>query len=129
MIKVFNIDIYRHSVILLYQENKDNVEKYIKHHYKSIDSKRIDILKNYIDDVDCERCGGVEYNINNLSFIILKEDRFNDVTHECFHAVNSILQDCGVELTECGEAYAYLMGYVSSLVFTEIDKFYKSKNA
>ena len=44
-----------------------------------------------------------------------------DIAHEVFHACNCILKSRGFELTDMGESYAYLIGFVTNKVYEILD--------
>ena len=98
---------------LLYEDNK---HKFNKEEYDGI-----------VKDLENNSYAGFVSCINDNSyFLCIKEEFIKNyyiVIHELFHLTNHILWDRGVDLDKSGEAYAYLIGWLSEQYFNIIDNY------
>jgi hypothetical protein len=122
IIEVLDIPIYNTNVLLflggniedfefLYENNKT---KFTKEEYNCI-----------INDLQKDGYAGFVSCINDFSyFLCVKENYIKDysiVIHEIFHLTNHILWDRDVDIDKKGEAYAYLIGWLSKQYFNIIE--------
>lgn len=89
----------------------------IEEHLKEIDTQLLTLIKKeYFNNPGytfCTSAGDI--------VILLRNDYVKNVsiiTHECFHAVEFIMDIIGCPLNEnSSEPYAYLLGYLTDLIF------------
>lgn len=128
IIEILNVPIYNTSICCFIGGNKedfellyeDNKNKFNKEEYDSIVKDLED--KSYAGFVSCIN--------DNSYFLYIKEEYIKNyyiVIHEIFHLTNHILWDRCVDLDKSGEAYAYLIGWLSEQYFNIIDNYEKEE--
>ena len=71
-------------------------------------------------------CHSVEENIHAI--VLAGDANIETISHECFHAVMTVLQLNGVRYSQKSEeAFAYVLGYLTEQVYN-IKKEYESNN-
>lgn len=120
MTKELRIGIYNISVIFLLDVTKRDIDLfYYDNNTLLTDDERNILLK----DLDDEQINGLTMYTDSGNVIVwLREkDNINNVVHEIFHVVNIIMSSRGIKLTDEGEPYAYLMGWITQQYYDWID--------
>jgi hypothetical protein len=110
------IDIYRGGCWLLWPSNREQAEEWYNNKFKHTERQEFISL----DEADAVSILGT------TNVIVLTEWHFNpewisNLTHECVHVANHILEVRGVkEEKGCDEAQAYLVGFLVSRFLTAL---------
>lgn len=118
-----DIPIYRSHVLFLVESTVEEFKDVYDKNADMFDDGDYKSLTADIEDVG--KCNGFVITAKNgLDYVayIRYKDEVGDVAHELFHVVNKMLYSRGVALDENGEAWAYLISYLT-------DEFYNGLKA
>ena len=120
MIKIVNIPIYKTTVVLVTETSEEEWTEFYKLYSDKItEDDNLCILKDirYPDS-----CNGSTITLDKGDYVVFvrNKDREGDVAHEIFHAANKILCSRGVHHESDGEAWAYLIGYITEEYYSMI---------
>lgn len=122
IIEILNIPIYNTSVCCFIGGTKEDFELLYKDNKNKFNKEEYDCI---IKDLENNSYAGFVSCINDCSyFLCIKEEyikNYNVVIHELFHLTNHILWDRDVDIDKKGEAYAYLIGWLSEQYFNIVD--------
>lgn len=114
MIEIVDIPLYKCSVVFLIESTIEEWKEFFDKQYKE---------KRLQSSNDSDVRGEFELNtpgfvfttgLNDYICYISNVNNAGLVAHELFHVANAALQDKGVELDLKGEAYAYLIEYLTN---------------
>jgi len=112
MITKADVPVYNCSVLFLIEPTEKEWTTFCK-------KKRIqdDTRDDFLQDIKNENVGGS--TSRDLNPIVYIRDRHmcDNIAHVIFHAAHRILHDRGVALDNDGEAYAYLVGYLTKMFY------------
>lgn len=125
MIKEINVPIYNCTVYLLASPTKKEISKWVNSvkELNFLDKDDVRDLYKWLSDPEKGALGqtmsadGIYY----IACVRYKND-YDTMAHEIFHVADKILSERGVEKGEQGEAYAYLIGYITGKVYGQNEK-------
>ena len=121
MIKILDIPIYKTTVVLMVESKPREWEEFYG------------LYKDLITESDYD---GVLWDIQNhtgndgftalldrgdYAVYVRHKDGHGDIAHEIFHVANKILCSRGVYHESDGEAWAYLIGYITEQFYKMLD--------
>lgn len=113
MIKIVYIPIYKTTVVMITETTEDEWLEF----YKLYDDKITDDDNKYIlkDINNPDACNGSTLVLDkgDYAIFIRHKDYEGDVAHEIYHVANKILCSRGVTHDADGEAWAYLIGWLT----------------
>lgn len=118
MIDILNIPLYKTTIVMIVESTPEEWENFY-HLYE--DKLTEDDYKCILKDIeDPSICDGatIVFDKGDYGVFIRHKDRVGDIAHEIFHVANKILCSRGVYHESDGEAWAYLIGYIT-------EEFYK----
>jgi hypothetical protein len=122
MIKQIDIPIYDAVVVVFLSPTAKQVNAWSKPMIESdiMDDEDLAELLSWVkgDTPDA----GFTQSYKHANYAIYVREGLDDhdtVAHEVFHCVNRILKDRGVEMSGEGEAYAYLIGYLTGKIYNQ----------
>lgn len=122
IIEILNIPIYNTSVCCLIGGVVKDFEILYEDNKNMFNNETYNAIKEDIGNEDF--AGFVSCIKNNSYFLFIREKYINDiyiVIHEIFHLTNHILWDRDVDIDKKGEAYAYLIGWLSEQYFNIVN--------
>ncbi len=125
VVKVIVVDVYQTSVCYCIGINEKELKE-LKDNSSNKFNDEIynDCLKDITDKDSCDGFAATMLDGTQLMYIRKGfEKDWRIISHEIFHVANKILCDRGVTHDESGEAWAYLIGYLSD----EYNKIIKGK--
>ena len=130
MIENINIDIYLNCVVIAAGIDEKEFDRLYYDNVTKITDEEYKIIRK--DIADKNSCKGltVQLDCGNVFVFIRKGQERKDLTvaHEIFHAVHNVLKRAGVVLDVDGEAYAYLIGWLTNEYYCRLDD-YENGNA
>ena len=126
MIKILDLPIYHTTVVMMAESSPREWEEFY-HLYedKLTESDFKDMLYDIQNKYTCNgftRC----LDKGDYAFYIRYKEYYGDIAHEIFHVANKILCKCGVFHEADGEAWAYLIGYITEQFYDMLEG--KSEN-
>lgn len=121
MIKIIDVDILYTTIVVALEPTLDEWNAF-KKKYKAYITN--DDEKCFLDDFNNNKgCNGSTIQLDRGDYMIFVRyaKEHGDIAHEVFHACNCILKSRGFELTDTGESYAYLIGFVTNKVYEILD--------
>lgn len=117
------LSIYPQKIFVVFGEFNKQLTKLLLNTKHPSDQKHIDqIIKSFNDD---DKYAAITLLLDNGNIIIHFKDCEKDclyeyIPHEALHAVNDILKYIGMGKlsNSTGEAYCYLLGYITKEIFT-----------
>jgi hypothetical protein len=116
MIFTVNYTVYPFDLMIFVNEPYKNIKKTLK--------KRLPIdfeTKKRIKELKGEFEARTVMFPGRQTCIVFKSTKHNVIVHEVFHAVEFLFRSIDIPLTlESGEAYAYLIGYITDEIYKKI---------
>ena len=113
MVIAVDVDMYHASVVFMVESD---IHEFNMLYYDNVSKITDEEYKCMLNDIEnpC-LCNGFTIALDSGAIIVYLRhaDYEEDVAHEIFHAANRILCKRGFELDESGEAWAYLVGYLT----------------
>ena len=113
MIQIVNVPIYKTTVVMIAETSEEEWLEF----YKLYDDKITEDDSKYIlkDINNPDTCNGATFILDKGDYVIFirHKDYEGDVAHEIFHVANKILCSRGVFHEADGEAWAYLIGWLT----------------
>lgn len=114
MIEIVDIPLYKCSVVFLIESTVEEWKEFFDKQYKEgrLQSSNDSGVR---EELEAKTPGFVlATGLNDYICYISNANNAGLVVHELFHVTNAVLQDKGVELGLKGEAYAYLIEYLTN---------------
>ena len=122
MIKIVDVLLYRCSVVFLIESTLEEWKTFFDEQYKDNklqSSNDADVREMFEDNTS----GFViSTGLNDYICYISNSENAGLVAHEIFHAANAVLQGRGVTLDSSGEAYAYMIEYLTNEFYNIINE-------
>lgn len=126
MINVVDVDMYHVSVTFLIESD---IHEFNMLYYDNASKITDEEYRYMLEDIkNPERCNGFTIALDSGAIMVFIRHAYleEDVAHEIFHAANRILYKRGFELDEGGEAWAYLIGYLTRKYYESIEEYNKN---
>lgn len=121
MIKIVDIHLYKCSVIFLIETTLDEWKTFFDEQYKKgnlISNNDVDVR----EELEAKTPGFVfSTGLNDYICYINDANCAGLVAHEIFHVANAMLQDKGLIMDANGEAWAYLIEFLTVKFYDIID--------
>lgn len=121
MIKILELPIYKTTIIMMAESKPREWEEFY-HLYE--DKLTEDDFKDILHDIQSPtECNGFTRSLDkgDYAFYVRFKNRVGDIAHEIFHVSNKILCSRGVYHEADGEAWAYLIGYITEEFYSMIN--------
>ena len=119
------IDIYLNSIFFAVGIDEKEFDDLYYRNVKRITDEEYKLIRKEI--ADKSSCNGLTMQLDcgNVFVFIRKGQERKDLTvaHELFHAAHNILKRAGVVLDAGGEAYAYLLAWLTNEYYNRLDDF------
>jgi len=129
MIETINIDIYLNCIVFAVGIDEKEFDDLYYRNVTRITDEEYKLIRK--DIADKNSCNGLTTQLDNGNVFVFirkgQERKDLTVAHEIFHATHNILKRAGVVLDADGEAYAYLIGWLTNEYYNRLDDYEDGK--
>ena len=124
MIEIVDVPLYKCSVVFLIETTREEWLKFFDEQKPKVtDADNTHVLEEY----DEETIGfTLQTAQNDYICYVNNKDRLGLVAHEIFHAANMILVDRNFKIDYTGEAWAYLIEFLTNKFYLATDNNYST---
>ena len=118
MVFTLPVDIYKTFIIVAIEPTEEEWNEYISSHTEIVltEENEEQLLEEIRNPDGLDGCT-IEPDSGFFIIFVRKRQNHGDIAHEIFHTVQDIMKRCNVPLTPDGEAWAYLIGMITDIVY------------
>ena len=117
MIFTLPVDIYKTFVVVAIEPSEEEWLEYVSKNDDFMAEEYSEQVLEEIRNVDGLDGCTIEPKEGFFIIFVRKKTNHGDIAHEIFHTVQDIMKRCRVPLTKDGEAWAYLIGMITDIVY------------
>ena len=125
MIEFINVDIYLNCIVIAAGIDEEQLDVLYEDNKNKLTYEEYKMLRN--DIANPHSCNGLTMTLDNGNIFVYirkgQERKDLTVAHEIFHAAHRLLMRAGVNLDADGEAYAYLIAWLTNEYYCRLDDF------